>query len=160
MAKKTIKPKKASKGAHVRFRGLADTVALVEKTTARAEALPEFQAGDTVRVHVRIKEGEKERVQAYEGVVIGKSNKGASKSFTVRKMSHGVGVERIFLETSPKVAKVEIVQSGKVRRAKLYYLRELEGRAARIEREVETQAAAAASAAAKETKSSAPAAKK
>ena len=161
MAKKTIKPKKASKGAHVRMSGLAARVALVEKGTLRSESdIPDFQAGDTVRVHVRIKEGEKERTQAYEGVVIAKSNKGASKSFTVRKMSHGVGVERIFLETSPKVAKVEVVQEGKVRRAKLYYLRELEGRAARIERDVETQAAAAASAAAKETKSSAVPAKK
>lgn len=149
MAKKTIKPKKASKGAQVRFAGLAGRVAQVEATTLRND-LPEFAAGDTVRVHVRIKEGEKERVQAFEGVVIAKGNKGASKSFTVRKVSHGVGVERIFIETSPKVAKLEVVQAGRVRRAKLYYIRGLEGRAARIEREVETQASAAASAAAKE----------
>lgn len=149
MAKKVIKRKVASRGTHVRMSGLAGKVALVEKTTARAD-LPDYGPGDTVRVHVRIKEGEKERVQAYEGVVIAVSNRGSSRSFTVRKMSHGVGVERIFLETSPKVAKLEIVEQGRVRRAKLYYLRGLEGRAAKIEREVETQASAAASAAAKE----------
>jgi len=157
MAKKVIKPKNKSKGAHIRFRGLAATVALVEGPTMRSD-LPDFSPGDTIRVHVRIKEGEKERVQAYEGVVIARSNKGGSKSFNVRKMSHGVGVERIFLESSPKIAKVEIVQKGKVRRAKLYYLRGLEGRAARIEREVESQVSVAARAAAKESK--APASKK
>ncbi|MCM2279373.1 MAG: 50S ribosomal protein L19 [Oligoflexia bacterium] len=104
--------------------------------------LPDFKAGDTVRVQVRIKEGEKERIQAYEGIVIAKNNKGASKSFTVRKISHGVGVERTFLESSPKVAKLEIVQTGKVRRAKLYYLRELEGKAAKVEREYGAEASA------------------
>jgi large subunit ribosomal protein L19 len=151
--KKTIKRKVASKGVQARVQGLAAKVALVEKSTLNEGAIPQFKAGDTVRVHVRIKEGEKERIQPFEGVVIGRSNKGGSKSFVVRKMSHGVGVERIFLETSPKVSKVEVVQEGRVRRAKLYYLRGLEGKAARIEREVETQAAAAASAAAKEAKS-------
>ncbi len=149
MAKKRIERKVASRGTHVRLRGLHDRVALVEKSTMRKD-LPDFGPGDTVRVHVRIKEGEKERIQAFEGVVIARSNRGGSKSFIVRKVSHGVGVERIFLETSPKVAKVEIVQRGAVRRAKLYYLRGLEGKAARIDREVETQAAQAASAAAKE----------
>lgn len=151
MAKKRIERKVPSKGVQLRLSGLADRVALIEKTTMRSD-LPDFSPGDTIRVHVRIKEGEKERVQAYEGVVIARGNKGASKSFNVRKMSHGVGVERIFLETSPKIAKVEIVQKGKVRRAKLYYLRELEGRAAKIERSIETQAAAKASAAAKAAK--------
>lgn len=139
----------SSKGLQKRLRGLSDRVALVEKSVVRGE-IGEFKPGDTVRVHVRIKEGEKERIQVYEGVVIGRSNRGSSRSFTVRKMSHGVGVERVFLESSPKVAKVERAEEGKVRRAKLYYLRGLEGKAARIEREVETQAAAAASAAAKE----------
>jgi len=115
---------------------------------------PSYDAGDTVKVHARIKEGEKERIQIFEGIVIAKSNRGASKSFTVRKISHGVGVERIFLETSPKIAKLEVAQQGRVRRAKLYYLRGLEGKAARVEKEVETLAAAAASAAAKEGKSS------
>lgn len=151
MATTKTKYRKTSKGAQIPQRSLADRVASVEKAMMRTD-FPDFSPGDTVRVHVRIKEGEKERVQAYEGVVIGRQNKGASKSFTVRKMSHGVGVERIFLEASPKVAKVEIVQVGRVRRAKLYYLRGLEGKAAKIEREVETQAAVAASAAAKEAK--------
>ncbi|MBI2712083.1 MAG: 50S ribosomal protein L19 [Bdellovibrio sp.] len=123
-------------------------MAVVEKPMIRTD-LPAFKAGDTVQVHVRIKEGEKERIQIYEGVVIAMGNRGASRSFTVRKMSHGVGVERVFLESSPKVAKLEIVQEGKVRRAKLYYLRNLEGKAARIERSVETLASAAASASAK-----------
>ncbi|NDD91880.1 50S ribosomal protein L19 [bacterium] len=124
---------------------------MIENPQIRAD-MPEYKAGDTVRVHVRIKEGDKERVQVYEGVVIGRSNRGGSKSFVVRKISHGVGVERIFLETSPKIAKLEVVQEGRVRRAKLYYLRALEGKAAKIDQEVETQAQAAASAAAKETK--------
>jgi large subunit ribosomal protein L19 len=121
----------------------ANKVALVEKQQLRTD-LPNFKPGDTVRVHVRIKEGEKERTQAYDGVCIARQNAGASRSFTVRKMSHGVGVERIFMESSPKVAKVEIVSEGKVRRAKLYYLRELEGRAAKIERDIAGEAATAA----------------
>ncbi|MEO7165294.1 MAG: 50S ribosomal protein L19 [Bdellovibrionia bacterium] len=125
-------------------------VAEVEKPMLRPE-LAKFSAGDTVKVHVRIKEGEKERIQIFEGIIIARSNRGSSRSFTVRKISHGVGVERIFLESSPKVAKVEISQVGRVRRAKLYYLRGLEGKAARVEREVETLASAAASAAAKKS---------
>jgi large subunit ribosomal protein L19 len=150
MAKKRIERKVASRGVQLRgIKGLAEKLAMVEKSTMRTD-MPNFKPGDTVRVHVRIKEGDKERVQAYEGLVIGRSNKGASKSFIVRKMSHGVGVERIFLETSPKVARVELVQEGKVRRAKLYYIREREGKAARIDREVETQASMAAREAAKE----------
>jgi len=131
--------------------GLAAKVALVEKPQLRAD-FPTFKAGDTVRVHVRIKEGDKERIQAYEGVVISRANTAGSKSFVVRKISHGVGVERIFLESSPKVAKLDVIQEGRVRRAKLYYIRKLEGKAAKIEQEVETQAQAAASAAAKATK--------
>jgi large subunit ribosomal protein L19 len=153
MATTKTKYRRTSKGAQVGQKGLLDRVALVEKAMIRSD-LPDFHAGDTVKVHARIKEGDKERIQIYEGIVIAKSNRGASKSFTVRKISHGVGVERIFLESSPKIAKLEIVQTGRVRRAKLYYLRGLEGKAARVEREVETLAAAAASAAAKEGKSS------
>jgi large subunit ribosomal protein L19 len=145
-----MEPKKRSKGLQKPLKGLAERVALVGKATMRE--MPQFKPGDTVRVHVRIKEGDKERIQAYEGVVIARQNAGASKSFTVRKMSHGVGVERIFLETSPKIAKLEVVQEGRVRRAKLYYIREREGKAARIDREVETQASAAAREAAKEAK--------
>lgn len=143
MATTKTKYRRTSYGTQMPGKGLAEKVALVDKSVAKAE-LPNFKPGDTVRVHVKIKEGEKERIQAYEGVVIARSNKSSSKSFTVRKMSHGVGVERIFTESSPKVAKLEVLQQGKVRRSKLYYLRELEGRAAKIEREVETQAASAA----------------
>ena len=94
--------------------------------------MPDFKAGDRVRVHVRVIEGEKERIQPYEGDVIAVKGGGMSKTFTVRKMSSGVGVERIFPLNSPKIAKVEIVREGKVRRAKLYYLRKLSGKAARI----------------------------
>ena len=105
--------------------------------------LPEFRPGDTVKVNVRLQEGEgekvKERIQVFEGVVIRVRQGGPASNFTVRRIaSHGVGVERIFLESSPKVAKIEVLEVGKVRRAKLYYLRELEGKAAKIEREVET----------------------
>jgi large subunit ribosomal protein L19 len=137
MAATKQKYRRTSKGTFVRFSGLADRVAVVEKATMRAD-LPEYDPGDTVKVHVKIKEGDKERIQIFEGLIIARSNKGASRSFTVRKISHGVGVERIFLETSPKIAKLEIVQKGRVRRAKLYYLRNLEGKAARVEREVES----------------------
>ena len=158
MAKKRIHAKTKTKAMQVRVAGLDAKVAKVEAGHIRSD-LPDFGAGDTVKVHVRIKEGDKERVQIYEGVVIAKSNRGSGKSFTVRKMSHGVGVERIFMESSTKVAKVEIVQSGRVRRAKLYYLRGLEGKAAKLEREVETQAASASREATKSTKAPKPSAK-
>jgi large subunit ribosomal protein L19 len=107
---------------------------LLAKT--RRTDLPNFQPGDTVRVHVKIKEGDKERLQAFEGVVISKS-KGSQPSFTVRKMSFGQGVERIFPSNSKVIDKVEVLRSAHVRRAKLYYLRALRGKAARL-REVET----------------------
>ena len=94
--------------------------------------LPEFGPGDTVVVHVKIKEGDRERLQAFEGVVIGRRNRGLNSSFTVRKISHGVGVERTFQAYSPQVASVTRKRRGDVRQAKLYYLRELSGRAARI----------------------------
>lgn len=148
MATTKTKYRRTSKGSRVPQKGLADRVALVEKSVAKPD-LAEFKPGDTVKVHARIKEGEKERVQIFEGVVIARRGSGGSKSFTVRKISHGVGVERTFMDMSPKVAKVEVAQSGSVRRAKLYYLRGLEGKAARIDREVETNESAAASAAAK-----------
>ncbi len=93
---------------------------------------PQFKAGDQVRVHVRVIEGEKERIQHFEGNVLSIRGGGASKTFTVRKMSSGVGVERIFPYNSPKIAKIEILKEGKVRRAKLFYLRKLSGKAARI----------------------------
>ena len=94
--------------------------------------VPEFRAGDTVRVHVRIKEGEKERIQIFEGLVIYRHGGGISATFTVRKISSGVGVEKIFPVHSPMIAKIEVVRLGKVRRAKLHYLRGLSGKAARI----------------------------
>jgi large subunit ribosomal protein L19 len=113
-------------------------VALVEKKYLKSD-VPSFGAGDTVKVHVKIKEGEKERIQVYEGVVIGLSNSGTRKSFTVRKMSHGVGVERVFPLCSPNVAKIEVVDEGRVRRSKIYYVRKRSGKAARIRSESETQ---------------------
>lgn len=94
--------------------------------------IPEFRPGDTVRVSVRVREGEKERLQAFEGVCIGRHGSGNSETFTVRKISAGVGVERIFPLQSPVVAEVKVVRRGRVRRAKLYYLRKLSGKAARI----------------------------
>src|SRR6187551_1601526 len=98
--------------------------------------VPEFGPGDTVVVEVKVKEGERERVQAYEGVVIAKSNRGLNSSFTVRKISHGEGVERVFQTYSPAISDIEIKRRGSVRRAKLYYLRDLSGKAARIEEKV------------------------
>lgn len=93
---------------------------------------PEFKPGDRIRVHVRVIEGDKERVQPFEGDVISIRGSGMNKTFTVRKISSGVGVERIFPYSSPKIAKIEVVREGKVRRAKLFYLRNLSGKAARI----------------------------
>jgi len=106
----------------------------IERMQARKNVLPDFRPGDTVRVQVKIREGEKERLQAFEGVVTARA-KGASGSracFTVRKVSYGVGVERIFPEGSPNVSSVEILSRGRVRQARLYYLRDLSGKAARI----------------------------
>jgi large subunit ribosomal protein L19 len=97
---------------------------------------PEFKPGDTVVVNVKVVEGDRERVQAYEGVVIAISNRGFNSSFTVRKISHGEGVERVFQTHSPTIADVSVKRRGNVRRAKLYYLRDLSGKAARIEEKV------------------------
>jgi large subunit ribosomal protein L19 len=94
--------------------------------------IPAFDAGDTIRVMVRVREGDKERLQAFEGIVIAKRGGGISENFTVRKVSAGVGVERIFPIHSPSIANIEVVRRGRVRRAKLYYLRALSGKAARI----------------------------
>lgn len=96
------------------------------------KALPSFGPGDTVVVQVKVKEGDRVRVQSYEGVVIAKRNRGLNSSFTVRKISHGVGVERVFQSFSPIIDSVEVKRRGDVRRAKLYYMRELSGKAARI----------------------------
>ena len=94
--------------------------------------IPDFKPGDTIRVHARIKEGDKERIQVFQGAVIRKRKGGTGATFTVRKVSYGIGVERIFPLHSPSIDKVEIVSRGKVRRGRLYYLRSLRGRAARI----------------------------
>jgi large subunit ribosomal protein L19 len=95
--------------------------------------VPEFRAGDTVKVHVRVVEGNKQRIQVFQGVVIARKGGGSRETFTVRKISGGVGVERVFPLHSPVIEKLEVVRRGKVRRAKLYYLRNLRGKAARIE---------------------------
>jgi len=102
------------------------------------EDIPEFRAGDTVRVSVRVREGEKERLQAFEGICIGRRGAGVSETFTVRKVSSGIGVERIFPLHSPNLAEIAVVRRGRVRRAKLYYLRKLSGKAARIRERRET----------------------
>ncbi len=107
-------------------------VAEQEFTTNRETPLPEFSAGDTITVYYRIKEGNKERVQAFRGVVIQVRGKGIGKTFTVRKISNGVGVERIFPINSPFIEKIEVNKRGKVRRARIYYLRNRSGKKARI----------------------------
>lgn len=98
--------------------------------------IPEFGPGDTVKVQVRVKEGNRERLQAYEGVVIAKKNRGLNSAFTVRKVTGGEGVERVFQTHSPLIASIEVVRRGDVRRAKLYYLRERTGKAARIKEKI------------------------
>ena len=109
-----------------------DLVKFVEEQTVTVNQFPTFKAGDTVSVHYKIREGNKERIQIYQGVVIQRNSAGVSETFTVRKISNGVGVERIFPFNSPNIDKVEVNSHGKVRRAKLYYLRALTGKAARI----------------------------
>ena len=114
------------------------------ESTQLKENVPAFQAGDTIKVHVRIKEGNKERLQVFEGVVIARKHGGARESITVRKVSFGVGVERIFPLHATVVDHIDVVRRGKVRRAKLYYLRELRGKAARIkEKDTRNKAQAA-----------------
>jgi len=103
----------------------------LEKENIRLD-MPNFRPGDTVKVHVKIKEGEKERIQAFQGVVISKRKGRTNATFTVRKVSYGIGVERIFPMHSPVIDRIEIVTKGRVRRAKIYYLRKLRGKAARI----------------------------
>lgn len=108
-----------------------NTIDMIEKEHMRTD-IPDFKAGDAVKVHVKIKEGDKERIQVFEGTVIRKRKGYARSSFTVRKVSYGVGVERIFPLHSPIIDKIEVLQRGRVRRAKLYYLRKRKGKAARI----------------------------
>jgi large subunit ribosomal protein L19 len=97
---------------------------------------PVIRVGDTVKVHVKIREGERERIQVFEGTIIAKKGSGVSETFTVRRVSYGVGVERVFPVHSPNVAKVELVRSGKVRRSKLYYLRDRVGKAAKVKEQL------------------------
>ena len=110
---------------------MSNIIAELEAEQMKSD-IPEFSPGDTVIVQVRVKEGERERLQAYEGVVIAKKNRGLNSSFTVRKISHGEGVERVFQTHSPAIAEVKVKRRGDVRRAKLYYLRDRTGKAARI----------------------------
>ena len=100
------------------------------------ENKPEIKIGSTVKVHVKIREGERERIQIFEGTVIARNNSGISETFTVRRVSYGVGVERVFPVHSPNVEKVELVQLGKVRRSKLYYLRDRVGKAAKVKEQI------------------------
>lgn len=121
-----------------------NVIQAVENRQLRSN-VPKFQPGDTVRVHVRIKEGDKERIQAFEGVVIARKHSGVRESITVRKTSFGVGVERIFPLHASVIDRIDVVRHGRVRRAKLYYLRKLRGKAARIrERDSRGEVAAAA----------------
>ena len=108
-----------------------DIIKAIESEQLRTD-LPVLEIGDYIKVHVKIKEGSRERIQVFEGTVIGKKGSGINESFTVRRLSYGVGVERIFPVHSPKIDKIEKVRKGKVRRAKLYYLRDRVGKAARV----------------------------
>ena len=105
----------------------------INREQLRQEAIPELHIGDSIRVHVKIKEGEKERVQVFAGTVIARNGRGATETVTVRRVSYGEGVERVFPVHAPAIAKIEVERSGKVRRAKLYYLRKLTGKAVKIE---------------------------
>jgi large subunit ribosomal protein L19 len=108
-----------------------DLLNLVEATQYRDD-LPDFDPGDTVNVHLRVVEGEKERIQQFEGIVLSMNGAGAGRTFTVRKISGGIGVERVFPLNSPRIAQIDVRRRGRVRRSKLYYLRDLKGKAARI----------------------------
>jgi large subunit ribosomal protein L19 len=133
-----------------------NVIQAIENRQLRSD-IPKFQPGDTVRVHVRIKEGDKERIQAFEGVVIARKHSGVRESITVRKTSFGVGVERIFPLHASVIDHIDLVRHGRVRRAKLYYLRKLRGKAARIrERDTRGETAAAAAAAASANSKTAP----
>ncbi len=110
---------------------MSNIIAEIEKEYMKAE-VPQFEVGDTVRVSVKVKEGNRERIQAFEGIVIAKKNGSVRETFTVRRVSFGVGIERTFPLHSPRVTAIEVIKHGKVRRAKLYYLRNLSGKAAKI----------------------------
>lgn len=110
---------------------LTPIIAKIEQAQLRSD-LPTFRVGDTVKVHYKIVEGEKERIQAFQGIVLKRHRAGARSTFTVRKVSFGIGVERIFLQHSPRIDRIEIVSKGIVRRSRLFYLRDLAGKAARV----------------------------
>ena len=112
-----------------------DALKLIAQDSLKSE-VPAIEIGDTVKVHVKIREGEKERIQLFEGTIIAIKGSGVSKTFTVRRLSYGVGVERVFPVHSPNVAKVEVVRHGRVRRSKLYYLRDRVGKAAKVKEEI------------------------
>ncbi len=119
---------------------MANVIQAIEQEQMKAvKALPAFNPGDTVVVQVKVKEGERLRLQSFEGVVIAKRSRGLNSSFTVRKISHGVGVERVFQTFSPAIDSVEVKRRGDVRRAKLYYMRDLSGKAARIKEKISTK---------------------
>ena len=131
----SISPRAAGRRLSLKVKAMSKIVQEIEKRQMTRK-LPQFNPGDTVVVQVKVVEGDRERVQAYEGVVIAKSNRGLNSSFTVRKISHGEGVERVFQSYSPSISDVSVKRRGSVRRAKLYYLRDLSGKAARIEEKV------------------------
>ncbi|MBP0964596.1 MAG: 50S ribosomal protein L19 [Ruminococcus sp.] len=112
-----------------------DALKLISESSMKAE-VPSFRIGDTVKVHVKIKEGEKYRIQVFEGTVIAKKHGGINETFTVRRVAHGCGIERVFPVHSPVVDKVEVVRTGKVRRSKLYYLRDRVGKAAKVKESI------------------------
>ena len=112
-----------------------DALKLIAQDSLKSE-VPVIEIGDTVKVHVKIREGEKERIQLFEGTVIARKGSGISETFTVRRLSYGVGVERVFPLHSPNVAKVEVVRHGRVRRSKLYYLRDRGGKAAKVKEQI------------------------
>jgi large subunit ribosomal protein L19 len=115
---------------------MANIIEQIEAEWMSGKTIPSFAPGDTIVVQVKVKEGNRERLQAFEGVVIAKRNRGYNSSFTVRKMSHGEGVERVFQTYSPQVQEIQLKRRGDVRRAKLYYLRDLTGKAARIKEKI------------------------
>ncbi len=112
-----------------------DALKLIAQDSLKSE-VPVIEIGDTVKVHVKIREGDKERIQVFEGTVIARKGSGVSETFTVRRLSYGVGVERVFPLHSPNVAKVEVVRHGRVRRSKLYYLRDRVGKAAKVKEQI------------------------
>ena len=115
---------------------MSNIIDQIEKESMRTD-IPDFRIGDTVKVFVKVVEGNKERLQAYEGVVIARKNGGLRETFTVRKISYGVGIERIFPVHSPRIDRIEIVRRGEVRRAKLYYLRERSGKSAKVKTKID-----------------------